>query len=146
MNETKPRPGEVTYAIFAVIVSQLLTAAELVLKKIGIGMPFEENRLGEQVYYWIIGATIAVYLLLALLIYFRKNWARITYMVLTVIMLLPSIPGLVPMFRKSVFTTVMTALEMVFLALALVLLAVKNSAEWFKKITADPADVPPWFR
>jgi ascorbate-specific PTS system EIIC-type component UlaA len=146
MTETKPRPKTVTSAIYAIIISQLLTAAELVLKNFGIGLPIEAAHGSEAVYYWIVGISIAIYLILALLVYLRKNWARITYIALTAVILVLSLPGMLSLFKKNIFTAAITTVEMIFLIIALVLLAVKNASEWFKNVKEEPSDTAPWFR
>jgi len=87
----------------------------------------------------VAGLTLAV---MALLVYFisqGRNWARITFLVLFLIGLIPWFPQLVDTFSRSTLSGLLTVAQVVLQVVALYLIFSKPGAGWFAKRVGSEA-------
>ncbi|HSH97962.1 MAG TPA: hypothetical protein VK954_06690 [Methyloradius sp.] len=68
----------------------------------------------------------------------RKNWARITYLVPTLLGSVPYIPMLVGEFERSPFIGSLSVVQLVLQIFALWLLFTKPGSAWFKPVNEQP--------
>jgi hypothetical protein len=84
-----------------------------------------------------IGLLVLAFMLwLVFMIGRRRNWARITFLVLFLLGFIPAVPALIGAFDISVVSGLLGVSQVVFQVAALVLLFVKDSSEWFRQQAA----------
>lgn len=81
----------------------------------------------------VLGATLAVYILLIVMMSKGKNWARIAFLVLFLIGLVPSLPTLLADFARSPLIGGLGLGDVVLQAWALVLVFTNPGKTWFRK-------------
>jgi hypothetical protein len=81
----------------------------------------------------VLGATLAVYILLIVMMSKGKNWARIAFLVLFLIGLVPSLPTLLADFARSPVIGGLGLGDVVLQAWALILVFTDPGKTWFRK-------------
>jgi hypothetical protein len=87
---------------------------------------------GVGFFIFVTLAVFAVMVFLIAMIGRRKNWARITILILFIIGLLPSIQPLIRSFTLSPFSGLLGLAQVVLQIVALAFLFRRESSEWFK--------------
>jgi hypothetical protein len=135
MQEMVKRPKEVVLAFWAIVIAQAVAVAEVMLEKFGIGVSMTQQMQGlsESTYIITVAVSIALILVLAVLVYFKQNWARVVFIVIVVISLASSIPVDIKEFGVDKIGFTSSVLQFLFLLASIFLLLTRNSSEWYKK-------------
>lgn len=130
MNETPnqdPRPQRVSTAVALIYISFAAGVVRILL---------EASRLSQEAplgFVLFVGfATLAVLLFFTVMIGKRRNWARITFLVLFIIGVPFSILQLLQSLAKTPVSGLLGIAQVVLQFLALVFLFQKTSSEWFR--------------
>jgi succinate-acetate transporter protein len=130
-NSTSGKPGTVTLAMG-------LLWASLALGLVKFALNYQNSALAPNLTATlaVLGATLAVYILLIFMMSRGRNWARIAFLVLFVVGLVPSLPALLADFGRSPVIGGLALGDVVLQAWALILVFINPGKTWFQRKAA----------
>ncbi len=113
----------------------ILLYAALVLALFQIILGASDHHVHWPIFFAMFGPFFGFMIFLTVMISRGRNWARVTYLVLFAVFLIPSVISLIHSFLVIPFFSLVKLAQLVSGIVALVLLFSRKSSEWF---TAKP--------
>ena len=125
------RPGSVGIAVKLLWTSMAVGIAKILLDYAHLSALASAAFTG-----FILVSTLALMAILIVMISKGKNWARITYLVLFLLGLVPTLPVIMTEFARSPLVGILTVVQVGLQVYALCLLFSKAGGAWFRKLDA----------
>lgn len=127
-NQQSEKPRTVTVAVYLLWASIAIGAV-----KIPLDLPTLSAMPNPGLIWSIVVLVLVFFCFLILKISAGRNWARITYLVLFLIGLIPAIPTLTAEFGRSPILGILTIAQAIMQAYAVFLLFTNPGKTWFQK-------------